>query len=398
MTEGGQREGTGSARNSDSAALQRRVDELAQLVQQQAQQAEEQRKAKTEQDELIAQLRASPAHSPQHSAPASPPNERASPKRGPALHESARAAAAAAQEQAAAAAAQSRFARKEPRAQDLREYDGASGAKLDDWLQELALACFLYELNAREALKFAVSRLRGAALQWWLALDSSAQAAMSGTDTLAAALRARFQPITAARTARDQLRALRQGSRGINEYIADFQRLRTLLPTMSEDDALHAFESGLSANLQEKLRVHGVSSVQEAIAMAARVGSLMQASQQNRQSLHQMDIDDGDGSEQPPKGVWQALLNAMQSQGMGAKTQTQHGYSQEREHRGGGRGGRGGQGGGRGGRFGQRGPPAVPGVPEQVVQRRWDAKQCLRCGEGGHNSHACPNAISASGN
>ncbi len=29
----------------------------------------------------------------------------------------------------------SRFARKEPRAQDLREYDGAAGTKLDEWLQ-----------------------------------------------------------------------------------------------------------------------------------------------------------------------------------------------------------------------------------------------------------------------
>jgi hypothetical protein len=398
-----QREGAGKVQDGASTALQRRVEELALLVQQQAQQAEEQRKARAAQDELIAQLRASPVPSPQHPEPAPPRDGSVSPKRGPALHESSRAAAAAAQEQAVAAASQSRFARKEPRAQDLREYDGASGAKLDEWLQELSLACFLYELNAREALKFAVSRLRGAALQWWLALDSSAQAAMSGTDSLAAALRARFQPVTAARTARDQLRALRQGSRSVNDYIADFQRLRTLLPTMSEDDALHAFESGLSASLQEKLRVQGVSSVQEAIAMAARVGGLMQASQQGRQSLHQMDVDDGSGVSLDQR-IQQAVLNAMQAQGnsgMGARTQTQtqRGYPQEREQRGGGRGGRGGQSGGRGGRFGMRsGPPVVPGVSEHVVRERWHAQQCLRCGQGGHNSHACPNTISASGN
>ena len=46
--------------------------------------------------------------------------------------------AAQAASQLPAAAQQSRFARKEPRAQDLREYDGASGAKLDDWLDELS--------------------------------------------------------------------------------------------------------------------------------------------------------------------------------------------------------------------------------------------------------------------
>ena len=92
---------------------------------------------------------------------------------------------------------------------------------------------------------------------------------------LASALRLRFQPITAARTAREQLDKLQQGSRGINDYIAEFQRLRTLLPSMSEDDALYAFERGLRRELAEKLRVQGVSSVQEAIALAARVGGLL---------------------------------------------------------------------------------------------------------------------------
>jgi hypothetical protein len=57
----------------------------------------------------------------------------------------------------------SRFAKKEPRAQDLREYDGTA-AKLDEWLQELSLATHLFQLNTLEASSFAVSRLRGAAL------------------------------------------------------------------------------------------------------------------------------------------------------------------------------------------------------------------------------------------
>jgi hypothetical protein len=63
-------------------------------------------------------------------------------------------------------ASQSRFARKEPRAQDLREYEGASGAKLDEWLDELGAAVELYELNDGEAVRFAASRLREAARQW----------------------------------------------------------------------------------------------------------------------------------------------------------------------------------------------------------------------------------------
>jgi hypothetical protein len=221
-----------------------------------------------------------------------------------------------------------------------------------------------------------------------------------GVGSLAAALRARFQPITAAHTARVQLDKLQQGSRSINDYIADFQRLRTRLPTMAEDDALHAFKRGLRSDIASELRKQRVATLEDAISLASHVGSEA-APAAGRSSLHQMDISDGDGS-QPPKEIWQALLNAMQAQGsndVGAKMQMQRGYSQEREQRGNGRGGRGGQSGGRGGRFGMRsGPPVVPGVPESVVRERWHAQQCLRCGQGGHNSHACPNAISASGN
>jgi hypothetical protein len=74
-----QQEGAGNAQDSaiaqESAAMRRQLAELALLVRQQAQQVEEQRKAKAEQDKLIAQLRASPAQSPQHSAPAFPSSE-----------------------------------------------------------------------------------------------------------------------------------------------------------------------------------------------------------------------------------------------------------------------------------------------------------------------------------
>jgi hypothetical protein len=308
---------------------------------------------------------------------------------------------------AAAPAAESisRFAKKEPRAQDLREYDGASGAKLDAWLDELGAAIDLFRLNGLEAVDFGASRLRGAARQWWNTLGTG-KAAIGNAAALTTAIKARFQPITTERAAREQLRTLRQGARNVNEYIADFQRLRALLLDMSEADALFAFESGLSANLAEKLRVQGISTVQEAIALAARVGGLTQAAgssatQQGRSSLHQMDIDDGSGAAASlDERIQRAVLNAMHARdnSSGAsKSQMHHGYTQERQQSGSG-GGRGIARSGRGGRFAPRGPPPVPGVPEQVVQRRWDAKQCLRCGDGGHNSHACPNAISASGN
>ncbi len=344
------------------------VQALEQLVRDQAQQMREQA-------QQLQQLRASPAQSPQLSAYSSA---------------------------AAVAAPTSRFAKKEPRAQDLREYDGASGAKLDAWLDELGAAVDLFRLNGGEAVDFAASRLRGAARQWWNALGTAGKSPLVDAAMLAAALRTRFQPVTSERVAREQLRSLKQGARNVNDYIADFQRLHTVLPDMSQNDALFAFESGLSAHLAEKLRVQGVTTLQEAIGLAARVGGLMQSAVGRNAAAHQMSVDDGENSASRLDRI-EAALNALSSGaqggsgvGMGAKTQTQRGYQQERNA-----GGRGSNRGGRGGRFGggwPRGPPVVPGVSADTVKQRLDAQQCVRCGGNGHRSPACPNAISASGN
>ena len=70
--------------------------------------------------------------------------------------------------------------------------------------------------------------------------------------------------------------------------------------------------------------------------------------------------------------ISRAVLNAMQhsqqgssdSQGLGAKLQTQRGYKTERGGRGGGRGGRGA---GRGGGQFRGRPVVLPGVPDDVI-------------------------------
>jgi len=287
----------------------------------------------------------------------------------------------------------SRFARREPRAQDLKEYDGASGAKLDDWLLELARAVRSFELNDCEAVAFGFSRLSGPALQWSFTLSPAQQAAIRDVASLTAALRGRFQPVSASRVAREQLRALRQGSRSINDYIADFQRLHAQLPDMGEADALFAFESGVGRELLIELRKQRVQTVEAAISVAAHIGSVTAAAASappaRAAAAYQMDIDDGEGA--LDQRINQAVLNALQAQqagGIGAKTQTQRGYQQER-------GGRGGRGGARGGRGGARGGQSfsIPGVPPEELERRKASSLCYRCGKADHRSIACPNGI-----
>jgi hypothetical protein len=307
----------------------------------------------------------------------------------------------------------SRFAKAQPRAQELDEYHGTAGIKLDEWLEKLGRACALYSLNDQESLQFACSRLTSAALQWWNVLPPGDRAAIKDRAALASAMRRRFQPITTERMARDQLHSLRQTG-DVNAYIAEHQRLSALIPKMDDATALHSFEHGLRADIAEKLRVQGVSTLNEAITMAARIGGLMTAAPraaagtygQQSSRLHQMDAMDDADSATPPQTAMDARLHRLEqtmhqtlnqlqtfaagNAGAGAKTQTKRGYQQA-------------QGGGqrgsstRSGRpFQPKMAPVIPGVSEDVVRSRWDNRQCLRCGQGDHRSVACPNPISSS--
>jgi len=384
----------------DTASLQRQVAELALLVKQQAQRAEEQQQHARQQQSLIEQLRASPAHSPQLSAHATPQRSPQQESRSIAA-----AAAVAATAAGAAAAAPTPAARKkEPRLSDLAEYNGAGGDKLDAWLAELRRCARYYQLSGIDAVEFAVARLRDAADLWWSKLDCSTLATINSVETLATAMRGRFQPVTTARKAREQLYSLQQGSRHIDDYIAEFSKLHAQVSDMAEPDARAQFMRGMQRELANKLEELDWENMplQTLIARAARVGARTAAvgrAQLGKPSLNQMDIDDGDGSTGRLDRI-EAALNAMAARdpsGLGAKTQTHRGYTQERGRG----GGRGGAQGGRGGRFGGGGPariPNVPGVPAAVVEQRRAAGQCYRCGSAGHTRFECTNASSASAN
>ena len=145
-------------------------------------------------------------------------------------------------------------------------------------------------------------------------MGQDGKVAINNADALTAALRTRFQPVTTEKVARIQLDRLQQGSRHINDYIADFQRIHASLPKMDEQDAIHAFERGLRADLAVKLREHAVETVAAAIALAARIGGLTATATNPHgppaAAVNQMDIDAG-GIQQL---VNNAVLNALRMQ------------------------------------------------------------------------------------
>ena len=169
-----------------------------------------------------------------------------------------------------------------PRLPPPSQYDGRSAAALDGWLRELQQQFDWYgTADDASRLRFAGALLKGVALDWWASLaDAAAALAADSTrpttyESFVARIRGRFQPVNSAQTARLQLDDLRQGTKqSVHEYISAFRSLLVRVPSMDEGDRVHRFLRGLRPSIATQLRVQGVSTLDAAIAMAARVGSI----------------------------------------------------------------------------------------------------------------------------
>jgi hypothetical protein len=309
---------------------------------------------------------------------------------------------AAAHAVAAAAVAAPRVDR--PRLPPPAQYDGRSAAALDGWLRELQQQFDWYSMTDDAGrLRFAGALLKGIALDWWASLTDAA--AVAGGAALLPSestrpttyadfvtrLRCRFQPINSAQTARLQLDDLRQGSKqSVHDYISSFRSLLVRVPAMDEGDRVHRFLRGLRPTVATQLRVQGVSTLDAAIAMAARVGSIAEfgAAPQSGASLapasaavnpDDMIMDNIEGLDRetsPAEGTsapvtqaqLMALINAMRSD---------RGSNRAKESKGGGKD--------VATAIGKR----FRLTPEQV-REHFDKRQCFNCSSTEHSSRRCP--------
>jgi hypothetical protein len=318
------------------------------------------------------------------------------------------ASAAAASAGPAAAAAHSSALRR-TKIPPASNYAGSAHA-LDNWLREMLQQFEWYGYNGdAERVAMAAAQLRGAALDWWSTLASAEKQTLTASFAqFEAALRTRFQPVNSAQTARLALDSLTQGAKQpVHDYTTMFRRLLTAVPTMSEEDRVHRYVQGLRPSVRSLLLLQGATTLDDAIAKAARIGSLGQyasaasASGQGHSGLSSsspMDLsamqdlfaltgvapagsvdplvqddssaDAADSSSPVTRAelrqMHQQLLNAMQHQ----------------------RKGNGNRHADRAGR--PRGPPRVAGLSEQQVRERLDAGACFACGMPGHRKADCP--------
>ena len=132
-----------------------------------------------------------------------------------------------------------------PRIAQAPQFEGSSST-IDEWISTICQQ-FAYYSNDTDIERIRVGRahLKGPALDWFIHL------AVTPTtfEDFVTRLRARFQPITTADLARDQLHNLKQGKQSINLYVAHFRRLIIAIPDMDDASRMYLFVHGLHPSL-----------------------------------------------------------------------------------------------------------------------------------------------------
>jgi hypothetical protein len=265
----------------------------------------------------------------------------------------------------------------------IHTYDGSKN--LDEWLLLLRQQERWYAMVAdADRLRLAAAYLAGPALAW---LESDITVVGGTWVAFEAALRARFQPITSAETARAKMITLVQGSSSVHEYVSSFNTLLAALPNQDAETTLHHFLRGLKPHTREMIRMAGVATLAEAMVRAVRIGNPMPiagASSSSAMDLSAMDFAAQSEQTELVASITETVLAAMQRSSVRSHGSGAGAYK-----------------GGQGASFGDRprplrGPPQIDGMTVDQVKAYMDAGKCFYCGVPGHMSRNCPKKAAAS--
>jgi hypothetical protein len=122
---------------------------------------------------------------------------------------------------------------------------------VDNWIREMEVVFDYHRLSEAEKLSLTRANLAGAALLWYESIDAAHKANWT---TVVAALRARYRPMVASLSARDQLTRLRWNERqGVSGYIDQFRTTMALVNGMDRESQVVAFLNGLPPSLRARV-------------------------------------------------------------------------------------------------------------------------------------------------
>ena len=170
-------------------------------------------------------------------------------------------------------------------------YTGALNANVDTWLFEVEQYLIGSGIiSDAQRISLAASYLRDLASTWWYQKCQVEHTPPTLWTEFKETLKARFQPIAAARTARANLRNLRQGGKLVAEYCNAFYKQIQLISDMGEADKIDNFMNGLNANIANEVDRREPKSLQEAMTYAQatelRNRNIRHSSQYNYQNYN----------------------------------------------------------------------------------------------------------------
>lgn len=138
-----------------------------------------------------------------------------------------------------------------------------SGQQVDDWIRTVQRYTKAIKLNDADTVSMAASLLREEASRAWLAREALLQGQNKEVtlEEIRDCLFKRFTPAATVATARSMLDKLRQDKqyRSIAAYVAEFDRICSLIPDLGAADKIHRFISGLHRSVAMKISIDPIT-------------------------------------------------------------------------------------------------------------------------------------------
>jgi hypothetical protein len=163
-------------------------------------------------------------------------------------------------------------------------FEGLARSNVDIWLFEVENYFDAINFPFNRRVSWASALLRETAATWWKGMVKQAKLesgknandvipvdALFGWSQFRSRMVARFQPVEAAKSARQRLLSLRQRNyNGIEAYTNEFQRLLSLIDDMSVADQVNYYIMGLKQDVGRDVKIANPSTISEAMAVASR--------------------------------------------------------------------------------------------------------------------------------
>lgn len=155
-------------------------------------------------------------------------------------------------------------------------FTGALSSNVNSWLFEMDRYLTLCNVTSDDQrIAVASSYLKETASKWWENRCQQLNLPITDWHSFCQAIRERFQPLAAARTARTQLHHLHQGTTSISDYCTKFYNLVQLINDMSEADQVHLFVSSLRSSISREVDMRDPKTLNEAMTLAQKVETLL---------------------------------------------------------------------------------------------------------------------------